>query len=25
MSDSGGRLAIMWDTTMAAVPFSVAN
>ena len=24
MSDTGGRLAIMWDRTMAAVPFSIA-
>jgi len=24
MSDKGGRLAIMWDKMMAAVPFSVA-
>jgi hypothetical protein len=23
MSDKAGRLAIMWDTVMAAVPFSV--
>jgi hypothetical protein len=25
MSDQGGRLALMWDRTMAAVPFSVAR
>jgi hypothetical protein len=24
MSDKGGRLAIMWDKVMAAVPFTVA-
>jgi hypothetical protein len=23
MSDAGGRLAIMWDRTMASVPFRV--
>ena len=25
MTAKGGRLAIMWDRTMASVPFSVAN
>jgi hypothetical protein len=25
MSDKGGRLALMWDTVMAAVPFTVAE
>jgi hypothetical protein len=25
MSDSGGRLALMWDTVMAAVPFAVTQ
>ena len=25
MSDKGGRLALMWDTVMAVVPFTVAE
>jgi hypothetical protein len=25
MSDKGGRLAIMWDTVMAAVPFTIVD
>ena len=25
MSDNGGRLALMWDRTMAAVPFTIAK
>jgi hypothetical protein len=25
MSDRGGRLALMWDKTMAAVPFSIPD
>lgn len=25
MSDAGGRIALMWDTMMAAVPFTVGN
>jgi hypothetical protein len=25
MTDAGGRLAIMWDDTVASVPFTVAK